>query len=78
MCTAADEIPVSYTHLDVYKRQEQELASFAAKLDSMTIKTLLSGEYDRNNAILKLNAGQVHIHQQELFPIKRGLRNYSF
>ena len=36
---------------------EQELASFAAKLDSMTIKTLLSGEYDRNNAILKLNAG---------------------
>ena len=40
---------------DVYKRQELE--AFAAKLDSMTIKTLLSGEYDRNNAILKLNAG---------------------
>ena len=36
---------------------QQELESFAAKLDSMTIKTLLSGEYDRNNAILKLNAG---------------------
>ena len=36
---------------------QQELESFAAKLDSMTIRTLLSGEYDRNNAILKLNAG---------------------
>ena len=36
---------------------QAELEAFAAKLDSMTIKTLLSGEYDRNNAILKLNAG---------------------
>ena len=36
---------------------QQELESFAEKLDAMTIKTLLSGEYDRNNAILKLNAG---------------------
>ncbi len=36
---------------------QEELEAFAAKLDSMTIKTLLSGEYDRNNAILKLNAG---------------------
>ena len=36
---------------------QQELESFASGLDAMTIKTLLSGEYDRNNAILKLNAG---------------------
>ena len=36
---------------------QQELENFAAKLDAMTIKTLLSGEYDANNAILKLNAG---------------------
>ncbi len=36
---------------------QSELDSFASKLDAMTIKTLLSGEYDRNNAILKLNAG---------------------
>lgn len=36
---------------------QQELDAFAAKLDAMTIKTLLSGEYDANNAILKLNAG---------------------
>ncbi|WP_300846722.1 peptide chain release factor 2 [uncultured Acetatifactor sp.] len=34
-----------------------ELDAFVNKLESMKIKTLLSGEYDGNNAILKLNAG---------------------
>ena len=34
-----------------------ELDAFVNKLESMKIKTLLSGEYDSNNAILKLNAG---------------------
>ena len=42
---------------DLVPEVQAELEAFAAKLDSMTIKTLLSGEYDRNNAILKLNAG---------------------
>jgi len=36
---------------------QEELDDFASKLESMRIKTLLSEEYDRNNAILKLNAG---------------------
>lgn len=36
---------------------QEELDDFAEKLEAMRIKTLLSGEYDRNNAILKLNAG---------------------
>ena len=36
---------------------QEELDAFVNKLESMKIKTLLSGEYDRNNAILKLNAG---------------------
>ena len=35
----------------------EELSSFASDLDSLRISTLLSGEFDRNNAILKLNAG---------------------
>ena len=35
----------------------EELESFTAKLEEVRISTLLSGEYDRNNAILKLNAG---------------------
>ena len=34
-----------------------ELDSFIDTLESMRIRTLLSGEFDRNNAILKLNAG---------------------
>ncbi len=35
----------------------QELDEFFEKLDDIRISTLLSGEFDRNNAILKLNAG---------------------
>ena len=36
---------------------EAELEDFISKLEEVRISTLLSGEYDRNNAILKLNAG---------------------
>ncbi|MBS6396361.1 MAG: peptide chain release factor 2 [Clostridiales bacterium] len=36
---------------------EEELKQFTEDFESMRIQTLLSGEYDRNNAILKLNAG---------------------
>ena len=35
----------------------EELESFTDKLEEVRINTLLSGEYDANNAILKLNAG---------------------
>ena len=34
-----------------------ELDSFIQTFESIRIRTLLSGEYDKNNAILKLNAG---------------------
>ena len=34
-----------------------ELDSFVSVLEDMRIATLLSGEFDKNNAILKLNAG---------------------
>jgi peptide chain release factor 2 len=36
---------------------EEELKEFKATFEDIRIRTLLSGEYDRNNAILKLNAG---------------------
>jgi peptide chain release factor 2 len=36
---------------------EEELKEFKAAFEDIRIRTLLSGEYDRNNAILKLNAG---------------------
>lgn len=34
-----------------------ELDDFIEKLDGMRLKTLLTGEYDKNNAILRINAG---------------------
>ncbi|MBE5865748.1 MAG: peptide chain release factor 2 [Lachnospiraceae bacterium] len=34
-----------------------ELDEFIAELEELRISTLLSGEYDKNNAILKINAG---------------------
>ena len=34
-----------------------ELDEFIREFDELRIGTLLSGEYDKNNAILKLNAG---------------------
>ena len=48
-----------------YEEEDEELAAearaeftdFVTKLDTIRIKTLLSGEYDKCNAILKLNAG---------------------
>lgn len=36
---------------------EEELKDFKETFENIRISTLLSGEYDRNNAILKLNAG---------------------
>ena len=36
---------------------QQELKEFKETFENSRINTLLSGEYDRNNAILKLNAG---------------------
>ncbi len=36
---------------------EQELKEFKETFETIRINTLLSGEYDKNNAILKLNAG---------------------
>ena len=36
---------------------EEELKEFKETFETIRISTLLSGEYDRNNAILKLNAG---------------------
>ncbi len=36
---------------------KEELGAFSQKLEDMRISTLLSGEYDKNNAILTLHAG---------------------
>ena len=43
--------------LDMVKETRNELDSFISVLEEIRIGTLLSGEFDNNNAILKLNAG---------------------
>ena len=42
---------------DIIPDIEEELNQFKETFENIRISTLLSGEYDRNNAILKLNAG---------------------
>ncbi|MBQ7359592.1 MAG: peptide chain release factor 2 [Lachnospiraceae bacterium] len=42
---------------DLVEEISQELTSFETVFEEIRIGTLLSGEYDKNNAILKLNAG---------------------
>lgn len=52
-------IEMGYEEDDASLAQEarEEFESFVVKLDNIRIKTLLSGEYDNCNAILRLNAG---------------------
>ena len=42
---------------EIAEEAKSSMDEFASKVDEVKIKTLLSGEYDRYNAILKLNAG---------------------
>ncbi len=42
---------------DLAEEAREEMDSFIEKLDTIRISTLLSGEFDKDNAILKLNAG---------------------
>ena len=42
---------------DMVPEVREELDEFIQKFENLRISTLLSGEYDKNNAILKLNAG---------------------
>ncbi len=40
-----------------YKDIKSELKSIGEEIENLNIETLLSGEYDRNNAILELHTG---------------------
>lgn len=42
---------------EVAKEAEEELKEFVSRFESLRMKTLLTGEYDECNAIMKLNAG---------------------
>jgi len=63
LCTQYDDImtllEMGYEENDAELIPEirEELNNFTEKFEEIRINTLLSGEYDRNNAILKMNAG---------------------
>ncbi len=42
---------------DMIPEIQEEYENFKEKLENLRLETLLSGEYDKNNAILRLNAG---------------------
>lgn len=42
---------------EIANEAEEELKAFVEQFERMRMKTLFSGEYDSNNAIMKLNAG---------------------
>ena len=44
---------------------EQSIKSLEKEIDTVRIKTLLSGEYDKNNAILSINAGTGGLDAQD-------------
>ena len=50
---------MSYEEIDpsMIEEIQEMLTEFQAQFDSIRVKTLLSGEYDSENAIIKLNAG---------------------
>ncbi|MCG4734399.1 PCRF domain-containing protein, partial [Casaltella massiliensis] len=47
------------------KEVENTITSLEKEIDKVKIKTLLSGEYDRNNAILSINAGTGGLDAQD-------------
>ena len=51
------EIAEEENDLSLIPEIEELVNSFKSLFDSVRIQTLLSDEYDRNNAILRLNAG---------------------
>lgn len=59
----------------IEKEIEASISSLLKQLDDMKIKTLLDGEYDKNNAILSINAGTGGLDAQDCAQIL--LRMYT-
>ena len=59
------EIGLEENDDSICKEIEKSIDSLEKEIDNMRIKTLLSGEYDRNNAILSINAGTGGLDAQD-------------
>ena len=49
----------------IEKEISESIDKLKEKIDKMTIQTLLNGEYDKNNAILSINAGTGGLDAQD-------------
>ncbi|MEG1311335.1 MAG: peptide chain release factor 2 [Romboutsia sp.] len=59
------EIGLEEVDLVIEKEIEYSIISLQKEIDVVRIKTLLSGEYDKNNAILSINAGTGGLDAQD-------------
>lgn len=59
------EIGLEENDDSICKEIEKSIDSLEKEIDNMRIKTLLSGEYDRNNSILSINAGTGGLDAQD-------------
>lgn len=69
------ELSVEEDDLSLEKEVNSSIEELYLKIDEMKIKTLLSGEYDKNNAILSIHAGTGGLDAQDW--AKMLLRMYS-
>ena len=59
------EIGLEENDDSIEKEIEKSISSLEDEIDKVTIKTLLSGDYDTNNAILSINAGTGGLDAQD-------------
>ena len=59
------EIGLEESHDSICKEIESNIDNLEKEIDNMRIKTLLSGEYDKNNATLSINAGTGGLDAQD-------------
>ncbi|MGL6105559.1 peptide chain release factor 2 [Romboutsia sp.] len=59
------ELGLEESDESIEKEIEQNISNLEKEIDAVRIKTLLSGEYDKNNAILSINAGTGGLDAQD-------------
>ena len=59
------EIGLEENDESIEKEIEKSISDLEEEIDTVTIKTLLSGDYDKNNAILSINAGTGGLDAQD-------------
>ena len=59
------ELAIEEGDISLEKEVEKMIENLESSIDELKIKTLLSGEYDKNNAILSINAGTGGLDAQD-------------